>query len=454
MNLYAKILLAFTIVIIIAMIGVGLAAGYLVEVEFRSYNALYSNRAQRTAQSLIAYYSENDSWDGIQEQSMDVTPGGRGFGQGQNAGSAGSGLWTYRVADANGRIVANTSGEVYGVLSRVERRKALQLEMNGTLIGFLTLGGEMQLDSSAINFLQSLQNAVWFGIGIALVTALLVAGFLARGITAPVLKLTQAVEAISGGALDSRAPVKGQDEIAQLAQSFNVMVANLQQAEHTRKAQTADIAHELRNPLAVLQGSLEALADGIFEPTPENIEPVLDQVRTLNRLVEDLRTLAMVDAGVLQLEKQTVDLAVLLQRVADAHRESFEGHSISFHTSNFTDFLPVVVDYERLTQVINNILGNALLYVPAGGHVRIEAGMEAQGVVVSVVDDGPGVKPENLKLVFERFWRGDPSRSRETGGSGLGLTIARRIIDAHNGRIWAESTPGGGLTIRFWLPSA
>ncbi|MCG7852705.1 MAG: ATP-binding protein, partial [Methanosarcinaceae archaeon] len=114
--------------------------------------------------------------------------------------------------------------------------------------------------------------------------------------------------------------------------------------------------------------------------------------------------------------------------------------------------LPVEADYDRLTQVINNILGNALRYVPAGGTVHLGARMDDRGVVVSVVDDGPGVQPSDLALLFERFWRGDPSRSRETGGSGLGLTIARRIIQAHKGRIWAETTPGGGLTLRFWLP--
>ena len=320
------------------------------------------------------------------------------------------------------------------------------------LIGYLAFKDETPLDGPAEVYLSALRNAVWFGIGIAFIAALLAAGLLARGITAPVRKLTNAAEGIAAGALDSRAPVSGKDEIAQLAQTFNTMAASLQKADQARQAQTADIAHELRNPLAVLQGSLEALADGIYTPTPENIEPALDQVRTLNRLVEDLRTLAMVDSGELQLNPQTINLTVFLPRVADAHRESFEGRGIRFDYTVPAADLPVEADYDRLTQVINNILGNALRYVPAGGTVYLSAGEDSGGVIVSVVDNGPGVPPSDLTLLFERFWRGDPSRSRETGGSGLGLTIARRIIQAQKGRIWAESTPGGGLTLKFWLP--
>lgn len=454
MKLTLKIILAFTAVIAIAVSAVALAVGRLAEIEFRSYNALYSNRAQKTADVLIDYYTHDNSWDGVQDQIAVLTPGGRGFGQGQQGVPAPDENWSYRVADTNGRIVADYTGEVAGSLSSAEKRKALPLESDGELIGYLALNDETPLEGPAEEFLNALRNAVWFGIGIALIAALLAAGLLARGITAPVRNLTSAAEAIAAGALESRAPVSGRDEIAQLAQTFNSMAASLQKADQARQAQTADIAHELRNPLAILQGSLEALADGVYTPTPDNIEPALDQVRTLNRLVEDLRTLAMVDSGALQLYPQPINLTMFLQRVADAHRESFEGKAIGFDYSVLDTDLAVEADYDRLTQVINNILGNALRYVPAGGTVDLSAHAEERGVVVSVVDDGPGVQSSDLSHLFERFWRGDPSRSRETGGSGLGLTIARRIIQAHKGRIWAEATPGGGLTLRFWLPMA
>ena len=452
MKLYLKILLAFTAVIAIAVFAVAIAVGRLVESEFRSYNALYSNRTQKTIQALKDYYIDQGSWEGVQDQIAELSSVGKGQGQGQYGGPVSGGSWTYLLADADGRIVANLSGDAVGSLSRSEKQNALSLEIDGVLIGYLALNDDTPLDEPAEGFLKNIQNALWFGIVIAFVTALLTAGFLARGFTTPIRILTVAAEAISEGALDSRAHVSGKDEIAQLANSFNNMASTLQLTEKNRETQTADIAHELRNPLAILQGSLEALADGVYQPTPKNIQPALDQVHTLNRLVEDLRILALADAGGLRLDRQRVDLKVFLQRIVDAHRESFEGQEIGLAFIVPIDKLSVEADYDRLTQVINNILGNALRYVPPKGSVRIDANIDKESVVVSVIDDGPGVKPDELPHLFERFWRGDPSRSRETGGSGLGLTIAQRVIQAHNGRIWAETTPGGGLTVRFSLP--
>ncbi|MDF1516211.1 MAG: ATP-binding protein, partial [Anaerolineae bacterium] len=156
----------------------------------------------------------------------------------------------------------------------------------------------------------------------------------------------------------------------------------------------------------------------------------------------------------LHLERQAVDLVQFLQRSADAHRDRFQDQHIALDYQVLSSDIQIVVDLDRMTQVMNNLLGNALRYVPAGGTVVLRAALEDHGVVISVIDNGPGVAPEDVQHLFERFWRGDPSRSRETGGSGLGLTIARRIIEAHNGRIWAETSPGGGLTLNIWLPTA
>ena len=282
--------------------------------------------------------------------------------------------------------------------------------------------------------------------------ALLLAGVLTRSIVAPVRHLTDAAQAVAAGELDVRAPVRGKDEIARLGQTFNAMAASLKRAEDARRAQTADIAHELRNPLAVLQGTLEALADGIYEPTPENTQPALDQVRTLNRLVGDLRTLALADAGQLHLERQPLDVNVLLARAMEAYRESLAEKDIILQDATGSALPQVSADYDRLTQVVGNVLSNAARYVPAGGVVRITSQSTGDGVEVRIADNGPGVPEDDLPKLFERFWRGDPSRSRETGGSGLGLAIARHVIEAHGGRIRAEATPGGGLTIGFWLP--
>ena len=462
MNLYQKGLLAFAVVILIAVATVALLVGQRAESDFRSYNILYSNRAQVLAQTFSTYYVEHSSWDGLQEQvgTIAATPGwrgGRGGTTGGNAMSGGMVMWDFRVADADGRVIADSAASPAGKFTTTEQQQSLPIRDGDTIIGYLlpskeTLG-TTQLDELSQRYLDQLRGALLLGGLVAFVAALLLAGVLTRSIVAPVRRLTQAAQAVAAGELDTHAPVQGHDEIADLAQTFNAMSASLKRAEDARRAQTADIAHELRNPLSVLQGTLEALADGVYEPTPDNIEPALDQVRTLNRLVGDLRILALADAGELHLERQAVDMNALLEHATDAYRESFAEKGMKLIYIPVTQSLTVHADYERLTQVVGNILSNAVRYASVqGGTVRISAQTAQDGVEIAIADNGPGVPDADLPRIFERFWRGDPSRSRATGGSGLGLAIARHIIQAHGGRIRAESTPGGGLTIAFWLP--
>lgn len=462
MNLYHKGLLAFAVVILIAVLTVAILVGQQAESNFRSYNALYSVRAQTLAQDLAAYYAEHGSWDGLQAQmgTLATMPGrrqGRGGMTGGNTMGGGMATWNFRVADADGRIVADSAAAPAGKLTTAEQQRALPIRNAAAVIGYLLPDREAlgtgALDEPAQRYLDQLRGALLVGGLVAFAAALLLAGLLTRGIVAPVRRLTQATQAIAAGNLDARAPVHGHDEIAELSQTFNAMSASLQRAEQARRAQTADIAHELRNPLSVLQGTLEALADGVYEPTPDNIEPALDQVRTLNRLVGDLRTLALADAGELRLERQPLNVNRLLERAVEAHRDPLaeKGITLEYVAAHVPD---VHADYDRLNQVVGNILSNAARYVPDGGSVRLTARAVQDGVEVAIADNGPGVPDADLPRIFERFWRGDPSRSRATGGSGLGLAIARHIIVAHGGRIWAAPTPGGGLTVAFWLPGS
>ncbi len=459
MNLYQKGLLAFALVILIAIATVAALVGQRTATAFRHYTVLYSNRAQILADGLADYYVTHGTWSGLQAD-LAALPGmhsaGAGPGASRGRGAATAAAWNFRVADDQGNIVADSSGRPGGRLSQAELRQALPIQASDRHVGYLLPAGEAMrvttLDEPAQRFLERVWQALLLGGLIAFLAALVLAGLLTRSIVAPVQALTEAAQVIASGHLEVQAPVQGQDEIARLARAFNRMATSLKRAEEARRAQTADIAHELRNPLAVLQGTLEALADGIYAPTTENVQPALDQVQTLNRLVGDLRTLAQADAGQLQLERQPLDLAILLQRVSDIYREPLTEKGLELH-HDIPAHLPAVLgDYERLHQVLGNILSNALRYVPSGATVHIVAQAETDGVVVRVIDNGPGVSEQDLPRLFERFWRGEPSRSRATGGSGLGLAIAQRIIAAHNGRIWAEATTGGGLTVAFWLP--
>lgn len=464
MNLFQKGLLAFSAVILVVVITVAALAGYSTETEFRRYAVASNQRTQRLKDSLVAYYEQQGEWAGLQQvfASLVEFPGGYGrqegaAGQG-SAAAQGGGDMVYTVADVDRWIQATTEGELQGQLSGAEIDAALPLFLKDTLVGYLALdvsgGANTGLDEHANAFLTQLRWALAIGSGVAFVVGLVIAGLLTRSIVLPVQTLTRTAETLSQGRFDVRAEIGGVDEIARLATTFNAMAANLERAEQARQSQTADVAHELRNPLAVLQSSLEALADGIYAPTLENIGPALDQVQLLNRLVDDLRTLALADSGRLSLELQPVDVNVLVARVAEGYRDGFRANDVAL-TLDLADSLPVtMVDYARLSQVVNNVLTNAIRYVPAGCNVWVESFPEDEGVTVRVIDNGSGVREDQLAYLFDRFWRGDPSRSRHTGGGGLGLAIAYQVLEAHSGRIWAEMTEGGGLTVSFWLPAA
>jgi signal transduction histidine kinase len=244
--------------------------------------------------------------------------------------------------------------------------------------------------------------------------------------------------------------VQTQDEIGQLGQAFNHMATSLAQQQASRRNMMADIAHELRTPLSVIRGDLEALLDGVYEPTPEALGSLQEEAILLSRLVEDLRALAQAEAGQLHLERQAVDMVDLIQGVVasfDLLAES-QGQALAFSASSET--LRVNADPVRIRQVTANLILNALRHASShGSRVDVLVGGVPRGVQVSVADDGPGIAPEDVPYVFDRFWRGDRVRAN---GSGLGLAIARELVRAHGGRIWVESTIGRGTTFSFILP--
>lgn len=321
----------------------------------------------------------------------------------------------------------------------------------GTLVTAGPPGGTpLSLDQQA--FLQRMRTMLTVSGGAALVVALVIGAVLARGITRPLRQLTAASRSIAAGDLNVRVPVRSEDEVGELAAAFNQMAVDLAHAEEVRRQQTADIAHELRTPLTVIQGHLEALADGIFPADTEHIEPVLEQSRLLSRLVQDLRTLSLVDAGRLALTPVPTDVASWASRAVAGFRSIAAERDVTL-TLELADPLPEAeIDPGRMAQVLSNLLDNALRHTPAGGQITVGIDGADDAVTVTVTDTGPGVPEDQLPYLFQRFWRGDPSRSRRTGGSGLGLAIARRIVEAHGGRIEAQNALDAGLRVRFTLP--
>jgi signal transduction histidine kinase len=232
------------------------------------------------------------------------------------------------------------------------------------------------------------------------------------------------------------------------------MAADLQKAEGLRREMVADIAHELRNPLAVLRGSLEGVVDGVLPPTAENLQPLLDQTQLLARLVDDLRTLALADAGQLALNRTGVNPAEMARASVVPYLAQAEAKGVNMRAEVGVG-LPdaIAVDRERLSQVLGNLVANALRHTPAGGTVTVSCEARDGGVRFAVVDTGAGIPPEALPHVFERFYRVDRGRARAEGGTGLGLAIARQLVEAHGGRIWAESALGRGTRVTFSLPA-
>jgi two-component system sensor histidine kinase BaeS len=456
-SLFWKGMLAFLAVILVAVGIVAILAERVAEAEFRRYAFTHGGTWDQKVTELAAYYASHGSWEGVQDALSSGQGLGRQQGRGQGGGwGMGAGKLDFRLADSAGQVVGDTASPPSGTVSQAELASNLPIEVQGQVIGYLLPVAPPQasqfLDLPQTQFLTRIQGALWVAALAALATALVVGGLLFRSIIAPLRRLTAASQAITKGDLSARASIQGRDEVAQLADAFNRMAESLTRAEEARQNQTADIAHELRTPLTVLQGTLEAMLDGVYPVERKSLLAALAQVRMLARLVEDLRLLALADAGRLRVDVAPLDLGAFLQEVVEAHQVQAHERVVDLALEMPPDLPRVRADRDRLAQVMANLLSNALRYVPEGGHVAVRAMVRRREVVVAVVDDGPGVRPEDLPHLFERFWRGDPARRRSRGGSGLGLTIARHIVEAHGGRVWAELAPGGGLGVAFALP--
>jgi signal transduction histidine kinase len=362
----------------------------------------------------------------------------------------------FRIAAPSGQVIADTEGPPRGRIPESVLEDGVPIRVRDEVVGYLlpTLRNPpaWPLDAAQAAFLFRVRRVLWLGVLAALGVALVAGGVLFRSITAPLRELTSASEAIAEGDLSVRADIEGRDEVARLADAFNSMAESLDRMETARRGQTADIAHELRTPLTVLQGTLEAMLDGVYPTDRSNLQAALTQTQTLSRLVEDLRILALAEAGKLYLDKTSLDIGSFLKKVVEAYQPRARERGIALGLEPLHTPTTVYVDPVRLSQVMGNLLSNSLHYVEEGGHIRVEVDEREQEVTVAVIDDGPGVAPEDLPHLFDRFWRADRARQRATGGSGLGLSIASHIVDVHGGRMWADATPGGGLTVRFSLP--
>jgi histidine kinase len=302
-------------------------------------------------------------------------------------------------------------------------------------------------------FTAGVMEVVTFAAAAAIVAALLVSVFTANRIVTPIRAMTTASQQIAAGDYGQRVPAPGDDELGALAQSFNRMAETLDQTERRRLELIGDVAHELRTPLATIRSSMEGLIDGVLPAEPETYAGIEREAIRLQRLVRDLEELSRAEAGQIPLELQRVALGEVLQAATQRLQSQYEDKRVGLELTPADSDLFVRVDFNRILQVLTNLLGNALQHTSPGGRVTLSAQRQGNSALVSVVDTGSGIAPEHLAHVFERFYRVDKSRSRAGGGSGIGLTIAKHLVEAHGGRMWAASDgPGLGSTFAFALP--
>ncbi|MGQ9925282.1 MAG: sensor histidine kinase [Chloroflexaceae bacterium] len=298
-----------------------------------------------------------------------------------------------------------------------------------------------------------LQQALLVSGFAALAAAIVVSLFVSRRIVDPLLTLSVVSRRLAQGFYRERTRISSDDEITQLSRSVNQLADALDQTERRRLALLADVTHELRTPLATIGGYMEGLLDGVIEPGPQTFSLILHESNRLQRLIEDLELLSRVEAGQLPVVARRTDLRPVLEEVVAQFEPLFRANQVTLGLHLDVDLPPVWADPDRVNQVLINILSNAYRYTPSGGRVTLGADVLDKMVIVAVRDTGIGISPEHLPHIFERFYRVDKSRARQSGGSGIGLAIARHLVYAQGGEIWAESDgPGRGTTFCFTLP--
>ncbi len=441
-RLQFRLLAAFTLVILVTIGAVFFFVNQVTQDEIRRFGERADRmRAGRMEIELSRYYLRHRDWRGIQPF---VEQWGNLYGQ------------RILLTDTNGMVVADSKRELLGepydpdspgrLLSPIWQSGAI-----GTL--YVTPESSLEVDFTSVQILFKAIGRffIWGGL-IAVAIALLLTFFLSRRILAPVKALTSAAKSLGRGDFSQRVQVKDRSELGELANTFNSMASDLERAEQLRQNMVADIAHELRTPLSNIRGYLEAIRDDVIKSDVDTIRSLDEEAMLLSQLVDDLQELSLAEAGELKLICQTEDIAELIkQTMATAQVQAkVKGVSVSIE---LPDMLPAVnIDSRRISQVLRNLMDNAVAHTAKGGTITVAARQQDNYVEVAVTDTGEGLPAEDLPNIFERFYRVDKSRARATGGSGLGLTIAKRLVEAHGGKIEVQSELGKGSHFTFSLP--
>lgn len=396
---------------------------------------------------LEAYYLGRGSWDGVES----VVEAGK-----DPASKLLMMDWEQSIlVDKYGNVIMYY-GQIYNSIPSGNINMPLEvvqtpLRANGKIIGSLI--SQKRVISQPVRLTLGVMNPVFRVAALLIFLTVVIGVLLMRRVVNPLSEVVAAAQSVAAGNLGTRIKLqKTNSDLYTLSDQFNKMTETLERNDNERRAMLADIAHELRTPLTILRGRLEGIMDGIYDPNEDNIAPALEETYLLERLVDDLHLLTLAETRQLHLEMKDTNLVELLRKTVSIFEPQAAVKNVSLTFETDSQELIANVDPQRIEQVIGNLIGNALRFVPENGKITVTSRPEPGKVQITVSDNGPGVKEEDLPFIFDRFWRGEKSRTRSSGGAGLGLTISKQLVEIQGGTIIAANRAEGGLQITVEIP--
>ena len=458
MRLRTKLSLAFLLIALFSFALIGLFANGLLGRHFERYTLDKLDRTiESTVSQITELYSDSDhAWNtmALDTAGMSLLTNGLILRVMDESGTV---VWDARTHN-NGMcmlILQNMAQNMQSYQSNFQggyEEQSFPAVIDGKTVGTVVVGyyGPFYYSDADLQFLSALNRLLLLAAAISLVACLMLGTYLARRLTRPMEHMIRASNQIASGEYGARIPPSSTAEIDALAHSVNQLATSLEAQSSLRKRLTADVAHELRTPLTSLQSAVEAMLDGVWDANEEHLTSCREEVLRLSRLVDELGTLSRYDGAPLSMDYAYLELRDLVQRVSAGLEPSFRQKGVAFQIEGGEVWLSA--DRGKLTQVLLNLLSNALKFTPEGGAITVSLADAEPFARFTVSDTGDGIAPEDLPYIFERFYRADPSRSRATGGSGIGLSIVEAIVKAHGGTISVSSMPGEGSAFTVQLP--
>ena len=466
-SLRLRLLVTFVVVLAVALGTVAIFASRTTTSEFRrsvevilDYPSYDTEKKINAINKFISESKRTETGAVLEGNELEQSTGERDTWIGLQAlleGMARTSNARFIMADLEGNILADSLGDEASwtrINTKQSKPFAAFLIEGIPVLSYAVPIVETGLATIEESFISSVNKSLLIAIGAAGVVALLLTLLLSQSITGPIGELTSAAREMGKGDLSQRVDVKTGGELGELADAFNAMADGLELLEQLRRNMVTDVAHELRTPLSNIRGYLEAIRDGVVEPSSETITSLYEEAMLLNRLIEDLQELALAEAGQLKLERQPIHIADILEKAVVLVEPQARKKGVRVECDVPQDLPVVDADAGRMVQVMRNLLNNAITATPPGGEICVTAREIDSIVEVSVRDNGSGIEPEHIPFIFERFYRPDKSRARKTGGAGLGLAIVKQLVEAHGGEIGIQSEVGRGTTVTFTSPVA